>query len=433
MLPSSDALLARMADLHPIKIDLSLDRTYRLLEKLGNPHLRVPPVIHIAGTNGKGSTLAMIRAGLAAAGLRVHAYTSPHLVRFHERIELSGREITEAALADVLARTLEANAGGAVTYFEATTCAAFLAFAETPADMLLLEVGMGGRLDTTNVIDRPELTIITPVDLDHQAFLGETRGEIAGEKAGILKRGVPCVVARQEEDATSVIEARASALGAPLVAHGQHWHVWEERGRTVFQDETGLLDLPLPALPGAHQIENAGTALAALRRLGRSEAICEAALTQARWPGRMQRLHGGLAELLPGGEVWLDSGHNAHAARAVAEMLARGPRSRPVHMIFGLQGGRNPANLLAAFPGLVGSVTAVPVPGEPSSHATDATRDAALSLGIPATEAASVAGALARIAEDAPSAKVVIFGSLYLAGAVLREHEALPQAEARRA
>ncbi len=428
----SDALLARMGDLHPSTIDLSLDRTWRLLDALGNPQDRLPPVIHIAGTNGKGSTLAMLRAGLAAAGQRVHAYTSPHLVRFHERIELAGVEIAEPALVDVLERTLAANAGQPITYFEATTCAAFLAFAEAEADTLLLEVGMGGRLDTTNVVARPHLTIITPVDLDHQAFLGETRAEIAGEKAGILKRGVPCVVARQADDALAVIEARAARLGAPLLAEGQHWHVCEERGRLVFQDETSLLDLPLPALPGPHQVANAGTALATLRHLGHGEAVYEAAMTGACWPARMQRLAGGLADLLPGGEFWLDGGHNPHAAGAMAATLrARAGDGRPLHLVFGLQGARDAAAVLAPFAGLADRLTAVPVPGEAASQPTAALAAAARAHGIEADEAEGVDPALAAIARETPQARVLVFGSLYLAGAVLRRQEALSGRDAR--
>jgi dihydrofolate synthase/folylpolyglutamate synthase len=267
-----------MMSLHPKLIDLTLDRMWRILGALDHPEQRLPPVIHIAGTNGKGSTLAMIRAGLEGAGLRVHAYTSPHLVRFHERIRLAGDLIEEDRLSDILDRCLAANGPEAITYFEITTAAAFVAFAETPADMTLLEVGLGGRLDATNVVDAPRLTVITPVDMDHQQFLGDTLAGIAGEKAGIIKRGVPVVVGRQQDEALEVIEDRAVRLGAPILAQGQHWHVWEERGRLVFQDETGLLDLPLPVLPGAHQVENAGMVLAALRALGHGEAACEAAM-----------------------------------------------------------------------------------------------------------------------------------------------------------
>ncbi|MGB8624203.1 MAG: Mur ligase family protein, partial [Paracoccaceae bacterium] len=249
---TSDVILDRMMSLHPKIIDLTLDRVWRLLAALDHPERGLPPVIHIAGTNGKGSVQAMIRAGLEAAGKRVHAYTSPHLARFHERIRLSGDLISEPALTEILDECERANGGAGITYFEITTVAALLAFARTPADYTLLEVGLGGRLDATNVVERPALTVITPVSIDHQQYLGETLEQIAGEKAGILKRGVPCVVGPQEDAALEVIEAQAARLGAPLLAHGQHWHVWEERGRLVFQDETGLLDLPLPNLIGAH-------------------------------------------------------------------------------------------------------------------------------------------------------------------------------------
>ncbi|TKA94496.1 bifunctional folylpolyglutamate synthase/dihydrofolate synthase, partial [Cereibacter changlensis] len=289
-MPSSDVILERMMSLHPKVIDLTLDRVHRLLAALGHPERALPPVIHIAGTNGKGSTQAMIRAGLEASGGWVHAYTSPHLARFHERIRLAGELISEPALAALLDECVAANGPEEITFFEITTCAAFLAFARTPADFTLLEVGLGGRLDATNVVEKPRLTIITPVSVDHQQYLGETLPEIAGEKAGILKRGIPCVVGPQSPEGLEVIEARAARLGVPLLAHGQHWQVWTERGRLVFQDETGLLDLPLPNLPGPHQIQNAGAALAALRHLGKDEAACEAAVTRAFWPARMQRL-----------------------------------------------------------------------------------------------------------------------------------------------
>lgn len=260
----SDVILDRMMSLHPKVIDFTLDRVWALLKALDNPERKLPPVIHIAGTNGKGSTQAMIRAGLEAAGKSVHAYTSPHLARFHERIRLAGDLITEAHLTEVLDECYRTNGGANITYFEITTCAALLAFARTPADFTLLEVGLGGRLDATNVIDKPALTIITPVSMDHEGFLGNTVAKIAGEKAGIIKRGVPCVVGPQTDEAMEVIEAQAARLGAPLLAYGQHWHVFEERGRLVYQDETGLLDLNLPNLPGQHQVQNAGAALAAL-------------------------------------------------------------------------------------------------------------------------------------------------------------------------
>ena len=301
--PSSDVILERMMALHPKIIDLTLDRMWRLLEALGNPQNNLPPVIHIAGTNGKGSTQAMIRAGLEAAGKTVHAYTSPHLARFHERIRVAGELISEPDLAAVLDECHAANGGKEITYFEITTCAAILAFSRVAADYTLLEVGLGGRLDATNVVD-PVLTVITPVSVDHQQYLGETLAEIAGEKAGVIKRLVPCVVGPQEEAALDVIEDRAGELGAPLLAYGQQWHVGPEAGRLVYQDERGLLDLPRPNLPGDHQIMNAGAALAALRQLGVDAEACEAAVTQAQWPARMQRLsEGPLARMAPEGEL----------------------------------------------------------------------------------------------------------------------------------
>ncbi|MDX5358645.1 MAG: bifunctional folylpolyglutamate synthase/dihydrofolate synthase, partial [Rhodobacterales bacterium] len=289
----SDAVLERLMTLHPKIIDLRLDRMHTLLDRLGRPDLRLPAVIHVAGTNGKGSTQAMIRAGLEAAGKVCHAYTSPHLARFHERIRVAGELITDADLTALMEEVEAANAGDAITYFEITTCAAFLAFARTPADYLLLEVGLGGRFDATNVVEKPAICVITPVSLDHQQYLGETVREIAGEKAGILKPGVPCVVGPQTAEGLEAIEARAEAIAAPLIVANRDWQSWRERDRLVFQDRNGLLDLPLPNLPGPHQVDNAGAALAVLRHLGMPEAACEAAVSRAYWPARMQRLRQG--------------------------------------------------------------------------------------------------------------------------------------------
>jgi len=289
----------------------------------------------------------MIRAGLEATGAQVHAYTSPHLARFHERIRLAGTLITEDALSTVLDRCYTANGPDPITYFEITTVAALVAFAETQADYTLLEVGLGGRLDATNVVSDPKLTIITPVDLDHQSFLGDTLTAIAGEKAGIIKRGVPCVVGPQHEEAMDVIEATAARLGAPLLSHGQHWHVTEERGRLIFQDETGLLDLPLPALRGPHQIMNAGAAIAALRYLGADEAACEAAMTNAYWPARMEKLtEGKLVDMAYPAELWLDGGHNPAAGKMLAATL-RAQSARPTHLICGMLNTKDIAGYLA--------------------------------------------------------------------------------------
>ncbi len=406
---------------HPKVIDLTLDRVWRLLAALGHPERTLPPVIHIAGTNGKGSTQAMLRAGLEATGARVHAYTSPHLARFHERIRLGGRLIDEGALSAVLDECLRANGDTPITYFEITTCAALLAFARTPADYTLLEVGLGGRLDATNVIDRPELCIITPVSIDHQQFLGDTLAAIAAEKAGILKRGVTCVVGPQEDTALDVIEERAARLGAPLLIHGQHWHVAEERGRLVFQDETGLLDLPLPNLPGPHQIQNAGAAFAALRALGRGEGA-EAAVTRAEWPARMQRLRTGpLPEAAPQAELWLDGGHNPAAGHAIAATLAKMP-TRDTHLICGMLNTKDVTGFMRPLAAHATRLHAVSVPGETATLSATETAGSARAAGIDATEAPNVATALAAITATNPQARVLICGSLYLAGAILREN-----------
>lgn len=419
---TSDAILQRMMALHPKIIDLTLDRVWRLLDALGNPQNALPPVIHVAGTNGKGSTQAMIRAGLEAEGKRVHAYTSPHLARFHERIRLAGTLISEEALTAILDECYAANRGEAITYFEITTCAAILAFARTPADHVLLEVGLGGRLDATNVVEKPALTIITPVSIDHQQYLGETLAEIASEKAGIIKRGVPCVVGPQMEEALEVIEARAERLGAPLMASGQHWTAWEERGRLVFQDERGLLDLPLPNLPGPHQIENAGAALAALRALGFGEAACEAAVTRAEWPARMQRLKTGpLVEAAGPAEIWLDGGHNPAAGQAIAATLDRLP-PRPTWLICGMLNTKDVAGFMRPLAGHAQGLWAVSIPGEANTLPAETTAEAARKAGLEAQIAGSVSEALARIIAQDPQARVLICGSLYLAGGILREN-----------
>lgn len=422
----SDALLQRMMAFHPKIIDLTLDRVHRLLAALDHPERRLPPVIHVAGTNGKGSTQAMIRAGLEAQGKQVHAYTSPHLAWFHERIRLAGDLISEDALTALLDECITANGAEAITFFEITTCAALLAFARTPADYTLLEVGLGGRLDATNVVDHPALTILTPVSIDHQQYLGETLPEIAGEKAGILKRGVPCVVGPQAEEGLAVIEARAARLGAPLLAYGQHWHVGTENGRMIYQDERGLLDLPLPNLPGPHQIQNAGAALAALRHLGADEAACEAAVTRAEWPARMQRLRRGplveaAAQAGAGAELWLDGGHNPAGGAAIAATLATMPK-RPTHAICGMLNTKDVTGYMRPLAAHLASLRAVSIPGEKNTLTASETADAARQAGIDAAEADSVAEALQAILARDPAARVLICGSLYLAGAILREN-----------
>lgn len=422
MTAGSDAVLQRMMTLHPKVIDLTLGRVHRLLAALGNPERHIPPVIHIAGTNGKGSTLAMIRAGLEATGAVTHAYTSPHLARFHERIRLAGELISEAALTALLDECVSVNGPDEITFFEITTCAALLAFARTPADWTLLEVGLGGRLDATNVVDKPRLTIITPVSLDHQAFLGDTVAAIAAEKAGIIKRGVPVIVGTQTEAGLAVIEARAARLGAPVLAFGQHWHALEDRGRLIFQDDNGLLDLPLPNLPGPHQIQNAGAALMALRHLGLGEVACEAAVTRAIWPARMQRLKTGpLAASAPGAELWLDGGHNPAGGEAVAATLARMPR-RATYLICGMLNTKDVRGYMEPLAPHAQRLHAISIPGEKNTLPAEVTRDAALAAGLDAVTAGSVQEALSAILATAPKARVLICGSLYLAGSVLREN-----------
>jgi dihydrofolate synthase/folylpolyglutamate synthase len=412
-----------MMTLHPKVMDLVLDRVWRLLEAVGNPQDLLPPVIHIAGTNGKGSTQAMIRAGLEAGGARVHAYTSPHLARFHERIRLAGALISEEALTEVLDRCYVANGTDPITYFEITTVAGLVAFADVPADYTLLEVGLGGRLDATNVVSDPAVTVITPVDLDHQQFLGDTLAAIAGEKAGIIKRGVPCVVGPQHDECMDVIERVAGALGAPLLAYGQHWHVTTERGRLIYQDETGLLDLPLPRLPGPHQIMNAGAAIATLRQLGKDEAACEAAVTQAYWPARMERLiKGALVDLAAPAELWLDGGHNPAAGRALAGTL-RELASRPTHLICGMLNTKDIGGYLAPLAKVADSLTAVSIPGEANTIPAAQTAAEAEKVGLSAMVAPDVRIAIETIVDSTPNARILICGSLYLAGHVMRENE----------
>jgi dihydrofolate synthase/folylpolyglutamate synthase len=424
----SDAILARLLALHPKLIDLSLDRMHGLLARLGHPERSLPPVIHVAGTNGKGSTQAMIRAGLESTGARVHAYTSPHLARFHERIRLAGTLIAEPDLAALLAECEAANGGAPVTFFEITTAAAFLAFARTPADWLLLEVGMGGRLDATNVVARPALCVITPVSFDHQQYLGDTLGLIAGEKAGILKPGVPCVVAPQEPEALAVIEARAADMSAPLIVSGRDWSAQEAHGRLIFEDAGGRLDLPRPVLLGPHQIENGGAAVAALRHLGFDEAACAAALARAEWPARLQRLrHGPLAAMAADADVqlWLDGSHNEAAARVIARHFDEVARQSPapLQLICGMLETKNTAAFFAHMARVAQGVQCVTIPEAAASLPAETLAATARAAGLPAEAAPDVTAALRRaLAATGPGGRVLICGSLYLAGVILRDN-----------
>ena len=431
----SDVILARLTRLHPKLIDLSLGRMERLLAALGNPERRLPPVIHVAGTNGKGSTVALLRAMAEAAGLSVHVYTSPHLVRFHERIRLAGSLVTEAALADLLDRCERANGEAPITFFEITTAAAFLAFSEVPADLVLLEVGLGGRLDATNVIAGPLAAAITPVSLDHQEFLGDTIAKIAAEKAGIAKAGRPLFVGPQHVDGEATIRAAAAAVGAPLRMAGRDWRV-ERVGECLrFQDADGSADFPLPVLPGPHQIVNAGLALAVARAVGPGLGIHKAAMARgletAEWPARMQRLRRGplVAALPPGAELWLDGGHNPAAGEAIAAALDPLDRDdpRPLRLVAGMLGTKDARGFFRALSGLGAPVTAVPIPGEANAAPAAALVTAARAEGIVADEAEGVEAAVAAIAarhaaEGGPPPRVVICGSLYLAGRVLSDN-----------
>ncbi|MEH3145559.1 MAG: bifunctional folylpolyglutamate synthase/dihydrofolate synthase [Methylobacterium frigidaeris] len=431
---STDALMARFLALHPRTIDLSLGRIERLLARLDHPERRVPPVIHVAGTNGKGSTIATMRAILEAGGLAAHVYTSPHLVRFHERIRLGrvggGRFVAEDRLAEAFARCEAANAGDPITVFEITTAAAFLLFAEHPADVLLLEVGLGGRVDATNVIERPAAAVVTPIGRDHAEYLGDTVAAVAGEKAGIFRRGCPAVIAPQDyPDADRVLCDRAEAAGAvPILVGNQDFSAHEERGRLVYQDEEGLLDLPRPRLAGRHQIVNAGIAIAALRAAGfgdiGTEAF-EAGLAAIDWPGRLQRLaRGRLSELVPAGaELWLDGGHNVDGGRilaaAMADLQERG--DAPLVLVAGLLGTKDAEGFLRNFVGLARALVAVPIGGQIAARPAEEVAAIARAVGLGAETAPSIEAALVGLKDrkwERPP-RVLICGSLYLAGAVL--------------
>ena len=428
---ASDAVLERLLRLHPKKIDLELGRIQRLLAALGHPEKRLPPVIHVAGTNGKGSVCAFSRAMLEAEGLKVHVYSSPHLVRFHERVRLAGTLITESELAALLEECEEKNAGAPITFFEITTAAAFLAFSRHKADALVLEVGLGGKYDATNVVEHPRLSVITPIGLDHAEFLGTSLAGIAAEKAGIVKRGVPVIVGPQEDEPRDVILSRADALGAPVVAFGQDFFAHQEHGRMVYQDMAGLLDLPLPRLIGRHQIENAATAIAGLRTAAwTGDGAVEKGLRSVEWPARLQRLSNGpLADLMPkGAELWLDGGHNPHGAAAVARAMAdlEERTGKPLYLIAGMLETKDAVGFFSAFRGLVRHIITVAIPGEAASLGAGALYDRARAAGLEATPAEDLedailqVAAMARLDEDTP--RILICGSLHLAGWVLAEN-----------
>lgn len=430
--PSLGELIGRLSALHPRRIDLGLERMHRLLERLDHPERRVPPVIHIAGTNGKGSTLAYLRATLEAAGLSVHAYTSPYLVRLNECFRLGrsggGVLVGDDELRAALELVERVNAGEPATVFELKTAAAFHLFAQNPADVLLLEVGLGGRLDSTNVIDRPLACVIAPISMDHTEFLGDTLAAIAGEKAAIIKRGVPAISAEQAPEAMAAIEAQAKRMRAPLFAAGESWHVNVERGRLVYSDDRGLMDLAAPRLFGRHQFDNAGLAIATLRAIQAlkiPQAAFESGIVNAEWPARMQRLtSGALFDWAPqASEIWLDGGHNAEGGRVAASALGDLEErvSRPLVVIAGMMGNKDAQGFLANFAGLTRHIIAVPIPGNDNAMPVDRLADAARGLGMrveiaPGIEAAL--RALAKLAYEIPP-RILITGSLYLAGHVL--------------
>jgi dihydrofolate synthase/folylpolyglutamate synthase len=438
---SSDHLMERFLALHPKLIDLSLGRLNRLLGALGNPQLRLPPVIHVAGTNGKGSTIAFMRAILEAAGLSVHVYTSPHLVRFHERIRLGapdgGKLVTENILVDAFERCEKANAGEAITVFEMTTAAAFVLFSEHPADVLLLEVGLGGEFDATNVIDPPMVSVITPVSMDHSEYLGDTLTKIATAKAGIFKRGVPAIIAQQEHrEAEIELERRASRAGAKIIASGQHFQTYAEDGRLIFQDEEGLLDLPLPRLLGRHQYSNAGTAIAALRAAGFSslpDAAFEQGIANASWPARLQRISTGtLARLIPNeSELWLDGGHNPDGGKVLASAMHEFDQRypRPLVMIVGMLGTKDSAAFLEAFRGLAVELIAVPITSQKAARSPEEVADLAELAGISAHVSPNVESALNDIStrEWPVAPRILMTGSLYLAGEILAANGTPPE------
>jgi dihydrofolate synthase / folylpolyglutamate synthase len=429
---SLDELIARLSALHPKQIDLDLARMHRLLAQLDYPERKLPPVIHVAGTNGKGSTIAYLRAILEAAGLRVHTYTSPSLVRINECFRLGrtggGALVDDDALRSALEHIERTNAGAPITIFEIETAAALSLFAQHPADVVLLEVGLGGRLDATNVIDAPLATVIAPVSMDHTEFLGDTLTAIAGEKAGIIKRKTPVISAEQSPEALAVIAQQARRMHAPMHVAGEGWHVNVERGRLVYQDDRGLMDLAAPKLFGRHQFDNAGLAIATLRAQNTFKiepAAFEAGIVNAEWPARMQRLASGalVAQAPQSSEIWLDGGHNAEGGRVAAAALGDLEErvSRPLVVIVGMMGSKDARAFLANFAGLTRHIVAVPIPDRDNAMPPDRLADAARALGMRVETAGSVEAALlslTRLAYEVPP-RILITGSLYLAGHVL--------------
>ncbi len=411
-----EPIIDRLHGLHPRLIDLSLERLERLLARLGHPERRLPPVIHVAGTNGKGSTCAFLRAMAEAAGLRVHVYTSPHLVRFNERFRIAGHLVSDAALADALEHIEQVNGGAPITVFEVITAVAFHLFAQTTADLCILEVGLGGRGDATNVIRDPAVCAVTSISMDHRELLGDTLALIAAEKAGIAKRGVPLVTGAQPPEALAALSEAAGRAGAPLLARGRDWEIAAADAALRFTDAQGTVALPRPSLPGAHQIDNAGIAVAALRAAMPVPDAAWAGLARAAWPARLQRLGGRLARLAPPGwEVWLDGGHNPGAGAALAHHAA-GWADRPLHLIVGMKQSKDAAEFLRPLLPHAAQTFAVQEPGQHLALPVEAIIAASGGVALPGPTVAESLGKL----PAGPPARVLICGSLYLAGEILK-------------
>ena len=422
------AQLDRLSKLSPGGDRLGLDRITKLLERLGRPQDKLPPVFHVSGTNGKGSTCAFLRAILEASGRKVHVYTSPHLVRFNERVRVAGELIGDDRLAELLERVLDKSETIEPSFFEVTTAVAFLAFAETPADACVIEVGLGGRLDATNVIEKPLVCGIAGIGLDHSQWLGDKLADIAAEKGGIAKAGVPLVTQRYPPIAAQQVQQKAEAVGARWVGRGALWDMRVIRGSIRYRDRIGGLKLPMPSLPGLFQADNAALAVAMLRQQERFDVPVTAmaeGISGATWPARLHKLEPGpLAKLLPAGsEIWLDGGHNASAARRVANHVRRSfAGDLPLVLLFASLKSKDPASMLRAFRGVAAAVVTVPIADHDDYSPEDLAAIAA-EMSFNVVAAASLKAALERI--RAPS-RVLVFGSLYLAGEALEANREIP-------
>ena len=422
-LSKSDVVLDRLLSLHPKIIDLTLDRVTRLLKKLNNPEDKISQVVHIAGTNGKGSTQAFLRAAIESSGESAHVYTSPHLTRFHERIRVAGSLISENVLADILNECELANNGKPITYFEITTCAAFLIFSRIKADYTLLEVGLGGRLDATNILKKPKLTIITPISMDHVQFLGSTIEQIANEKAGIMKEGITCIVGHQSKDAIDVIKKRAIELKSKLKIYGEHWQVYAKSDKLIFKDAMGFLELPLPKLIGQHQIENAGTAIAAMRELSIPDEACKESMKNVYWPARMQRLESGpLVKMANESEIWLDGGHNQAAGIAISNPLEQLPKCRTNILICGMLKTKDLKAFLNPLFNSAKFLYGIRIQGEENSNSAETIVNQAREIGFSAFKTQKVSDAILQIIKAHPNSRIIICGSLFLAGKILQDN-----------